>query len=103
MVDYLKTVKEWLDENPNEVLTFIFTNPEGLPAQSMWAPAFRDAGLIDLAYVPPSQPVARGDWPTLGELIDTGKRVLVFLDDTGGGGVDFIMAEFDNVSPCLSS
>ncbi|KIY64916.1 PLC-like phosphodiesterase, partial [Cylindrobasidium torrendii FP15055 ss-10] len=97
VVDYLKTVKEWLDENPNEVLTFIFTNPEGLPAQSMWAPAFRDAGLIDLAYVPPSQPVARGDWPTLGELIDTGKRVLVFLDDTGGGGVDFIMAEFDNI------
>ncbi len=44
VVDYLKTVKGWLDNNPNEVLTFLFTNPEGLSLTNIWKPAFDEAG-----------------------------------------------------------
>lgn len=45
----------------------------------------------------------RSDWPTLGSLIDSGKRVVVFMDagadGSDGGVVDFISPEFPNVRP----
>ncbi|KAK0210416.1 PLC-like phosphodiesterase [Desarmillaria ectypa] len=94
VVDYLKTVKGWLDNNPNEVLTFLFTNPEGLSLTGVWKPAFDEAGITDLAYVPPTKPMKRGDWPTLGEFIDSGKRIIVFLDYGVDDSVDFILSEF---------
>ncbi|KAG7452901.1 PLC-like phosphodiesterase [Guyanagaster necrorhizus] len=94
VVDYLKIVKNWLDDNPNEVLTFLFTNPEGLSLTDVWKPAFDEADITDLAYVPPTNPMARDDWPTLGEFIDSGKRVIVFLDYGDDGSVDFILSEF---------
>lgn len=43
------------------------------------------------------------EWPTLGEMIDSGKRVVVFLDagaDTSQ--VDFLLPEFEMVSLDLS-
>ena len=40
MTDYLKKVKTFLDANPNEVLTLLFTNPEGLSVKDVWKPAF---------------------------------------------------------------
>ncbi|KAF8067758.1 PLC-like phosphodiesterase [Lyophyllum atratum] len=99
--DYLKRVKTFLDANPNEVLTFIFTNPEGASVPDVWKPAFDNAGITPLAYVPPSRPVKRNDWPTLGQLIDQGKRVVVFLDagadGSAGGVVDFILPQFQMI------
>ncbi|EPQ50098.1 PLC-like phosphodiesterase, partial [Gloeophyllum trabeum ATCC 11539] len=97
--DYLKTVKAWLDANPNEVLTFVFTNPEGLSIKDQWDPAFQNSGVADLAYVPPSTPVKQSDWPTLGELISSGKRVVVFMDAGADDGstVPYILSEFPNV------
>ncbi|KAI5891247.1 PLC-like phosphodiesterase [Schizophyllum commune H4-8] len=98
VVDYLKTVKTWLDANPDEVLTLLFTNPEDVSLTDVWKPAFDDAGITDLAYVPPSLPVKQDDWPTLGELLDSGKRVVVFLDaNADPSQVDFILPEFDMI------
>lgn len=54
-------------------------------------------GIAPLAYVPPSTPVARANWPTLGSLIDSGKRVLIFFDDVAGGGLNYVMPEFDMI------
>ncbi|KAF8919532.1 PLC-like phosphodiesterase [Mucidula mucida] len=97
VVNYLKTVKSWLDANPNEVLTFIFTNPEELSLTTIWQPVFEASGIASIAYIPPSTPVARGAWPTLGSLIDSGKRVLIFFDNTAGGGLNYVMPEFDMI------
>ncbi|OCH90255.1 PLC-like phosphodiesterase [Obba rivulosa] len=97
--DYLTTVNGWLQENPNEVLTFLFTNPDGASLSGMWEPAFQASGITDLVYTPPQVPMAIGDWPTLGELIDNGTRVIVFLDagaDTDRS-VPFILPEFEMV------
>lgn len=33
-----------------------------------------------MAYVPPQVPMTREDWPTLKEMLDSGKRVVVFID-----------------------
>lgn len=85
-----------MDSNPNEVLTFVFTNPEAVSIANYWKPAFDEAGLTNLAYVPPSLPVARGNWPTLGEMISTGKRLVVFMDYNNNlGEANFILPEFD--------
>ncbi|KAJ7175088.1 PLC-like phosphodiesterase [Mycena crocata] len=99
VVDYLKEVKTFLDGNPNEVLTLIFTNPEGQSPEKVWKPAFDEAGITPLAFVPPSAPVKRDDWPTLGAMIDSGKRVVVFMDADADGdeSVDFILPEFQMI------
>lgn len=96
--DYLKTVATFLAANPNEVLTLIFTNPESLSLSTVWEPAFNASGVADLAYVPPHVPLAQNEWPTLGQMIDSGKRVVVFMDfGAESGEVDFILPEFEMV------
>ncbi|KAF6751921.1 PLC-like phosphodiesterase [Ephemerocybe angulata] len=101
VVDYLKTVKAFLDANPFEVFTFIFTNPDMASIPGVWKPIFDEAGITPLAYVPPTRPMKRNDWPTLRELIDSNKRVIVFLDagadGSAGGVVDFILPQFQMI------
>ncbi|KAG5635855.1 hypothetical protein H0H81_009863 [Sphagnurus paluster] len=95
VVDYLKNVKKFLDSNPNEVLTLLFTNPEGLSVKSIWKPVFDAAGITPHVYIPPVIPMPYDQWPTLGEMITTGKRVVVFLDSsTDTSLVEFILPEF---------
>jgi hypothetical protein len=36
--------------------------------------------MAELAYIPPQPVMGREDWPTLREFIQSGKRVIVFLD-----------------------
>lgn len=78
--DYLRIVKSWMDKNPNEVLTFIFTNPELHSVEDVWKPLFEKTGMDKLAYIPPVPVMTREDWPTLREFITSGKRLIVFLD-----------------------
>ncbi|KAJ6552991.1 PLC-like phosphodiesterase [Mycena capillaripes] len=95
---YLTTVKTWLDANPNEILSLLFTNPEGLSIPNVWAPAFEQSGIASLAYIPPTNPMPQAAWPTLGSMIDSGKRVVVYLDagadGSDGGVVPYILPEF---------
>ena len=68
---------------------------------NVWLPAFTASGIDQYAYIPPHQPMKASDWPTLGDMIDGGKRLVVFMDagaDTAGDTVDFILPEFPNVS-----
>lgn len=98
VANYLKKVKTFLDANPNEVLALLFTNPEGLSVKDVWKPAFDNSSITPLIYVPPTIPLKQSDWPTLGDMIDSGKRVVVFMDSsTNTGAVDFILPEFSMV------
>jgi len=98
---YLSVVKKFMDANPNEVITLLFTNPEGLSIQDVWKPAFDQSGMSSLAYVPPQLPMNITSWPTLGSMIDSGKRAVVFLDAGANGAdgppVDFILPEFEMI------
>ncbi|KAM6499914.1 PLC-like phosphodiesterase, TIM beta/alpha-barrel-containing domain containing protein [Amanita muscaria] len=95
VLNYLKKVKRFMDQNPNEVLTLLFTNPEGRSVLNVWKPIFDQAGLTSMMYVPPHVPMKYNEWPTLGEMIDSGKRVVVFLDSSADTSkVDFILPEF---------
>jgi len=99
--DYLTKVKYFLDRHPNEVMTLIFTNPENLSISEVWKPIFDKTGFTDMTYVPPQPVMSRDDWPTLGEMIESGKRVVVFLDNGAESrtdpAVDFILPQFQMV------
>lgn len=76
--DYLSEVKTWLDSNPNEVITILMVNSDGI-APSVWGQAYTDSGLDADVYTPPYVPLGYYEWPTLGELISSGTRVVNFL------------------------
>lgn len=85
-------VKQWLDEHPREVVT-IFIQDTVTPADT--AEVFERTGLADMAYVHE----AGTPWPTLGEMIDSGKRVLVLMENEGGGAEHpYLHAGFDLVA-----
>ena len=67
-----------MDSHPNEVFTLLFTNPENVSPKDVWAPLFQQSGLANLAYVPPHLPMKSSEWPTLGQMIQFGKRLVVF-------------------------
>lgn len=54
-----------------------------------------------MAYVPPQPVMSRDDWPTLGDMIESGKRVVIFMDQGAEAEptVDFILPQFKMVRP----
>jgi len=95
--DYLTTVKQWLDANPNEVLSLLIVNSDNLPPANYDA-VFKTVGLDTVSYAPPSSTIAQNGWPTLGSLIDSGKRLLTFLDNAADiTAVPYLMDEFSNI------
>jgi len=91
---YFKKVKHFLDRHPNEVLTIIIANPENVQAD-VWQPIFESTGLADIAYIPPQTPMTREDWPTLKEMLDSTRRVVVFMDKGAEDGtVPYLLPQF---------
>lgn len=55
-------------------------------------------------YVPPQVPMTQSAWPTLGDLITSGKRVIFFMDAGADPSVvDFILPEFEMVRPFMAA
>jgi len=76
-VDTLSIITSFIQQNPNEVITIFIENDE-VPA-AMLNEAFTNSGLINYVYTPTYD----GVWPTLGEMIDNQKNVVVFGDKMG--------------------
>ena len=98
--DYLLVVKEWLVAHPQEVVSLLSTNGDFLDVGA-FEEVFSKAGIIDMVYIPKSTPASKGprntreQWPTLGEMIETNQRLVIFLDygaDTAK--VPYILNEF---------
>lgn len=77
LTDYLSTIKTWMDKNKNEVVTLLLTNGDRVNV-STFGSAMSSTGLDKYAYVPPKK-LSMDEWPTLQELIDDGKRLVMFL------------------------
>ena len=84
-------MRAWMDAHPREVVTVIIQD-EVSPADT--ATAFDRAGLTPLVHVPrPGQP-----WPTLGQMIDSGHRLVVMMENRGGGpAYPWLVPAFDFV------
>jgi hypothetical protein len=70
----LAEIKTFMDAHSNEVLTFIY---EDHVDAAVIAADLEVAGLADLAYTH----VAGEPWPTLGEMIDAGTRLVVTAEN----------------------
>ncbi|MFE6566647.1 hypothetical protein [Streptomyces rochei] len=75
----LRQIGDWLRANPTEVVTLILQ--DGVGAVDTQA-AFEQAGLADLLYEPDPDPDR--PWPELGEMIDGGRRLVVFAEKADG-------------------
>ena len=61
-------------------------------------------GLAEMAYVPPQTPMMRQEWPTLRQMLDSGKRLVFFIDKGADEGVvPYILPEFTMVCVILNS
>ncbi|MFD8902790.1 hypothetical protein [Streptomyces ardesiacus] len=75
----LRQIGDWLRDNPTEVVTLILQ--DGVDAVAT-QDAFVRAGLSDLLYEPDRDPDR--PWPKLGDMIDSGRRLVVFAEKADG-------------------
>jgi hypothetical protein len=87
MVDALNDIREFLDRNPGEIV-IIFIEPYVSPADI--ETVFKEAGLEEMAAVLDRN----APLPTLGELVRSGKRVVVFTEHDADGTVPWYMDGF---------
>lgn len=73
LLGILENVKKFLDENPGEIVEFL---AESAVTPAQIAEVFDQAGLTSYLYTHD----AKKGWPTLGEMIDAGTRVVFFND-----------------------
>ena len=87
----MEQVRHWLAANPREVVTFVIED-NVTPADT--AALFRRAGLMPYVYTPrPGQP-----WPTLGEMVDADRRLVVMMERRGGGTTyPWLLSAFDRM------
>lgn len=78
--NYLSDVKKWMDGNPNEVVTLLLTNGDGIDINK-FADAFKAAGLDTYAYTPGAD-LTLSEWPTLGSMVSNKKRLVVFMGES---------------------
>ena len=77
-VPEFKKIKDWMDRNPREVLMFVVEDAAPTAAIKQ---AFEDSGLADYAS---DVPVGDGKpFPTLEQMIDSGKRLWVMAEEKG--------------------
>ncbi|KAI9302546.1 PLC-like phosphodiesterase [Cunninghamella echinulata] len=74
----LSQVADWLKNNPNEVVTIMWNTPNNNPFKvSDFKAMYQASGLLDYVY---TQPANNYTWPTLQEMIASGKRLVTFTD-----------------------
>lgn len=76
-LDSLRGLRSWLDAHPREVVT-LFVQDQVSPADT--AELIEQAGLLPSVYTPLDD-----EWPTLGSMIASGKRLVVLMENEGGG------------------
>ncbi|ORZ23643.1 PLC-like phosphodiesterase [Absidia repens] len=94
--DTLSEVGNWLKNNPNDVVTIMWNTPNNKAFQpSDFKAMYEAAGLLDIVY---TQPVGNYTWPTLQEMISSGKRLVTFTDLGGDQSqVPWLLSEFNYV------
>ncbi|KAL7276444.1 hypothetical protein RUND412_000548 [Rhizina undulata] len=80
LLDYLTTLKTWLDSHTSEVVTLLLVNSDTISPSTLY-PIFTSAGLAQYLYTPPTSPITPSEWPTLQHLIGNGTRLVTFLSD----------------------
>lgn len=80
-VPFLERIRDWLDRNPRQVLSIMV---EDAAPKAVIKRAFEEAGLVE--YASDFQPAPGRPFPTLREMIDTGRRLWVAAEEDGDPG-----------------
>ncbi|KAJ1954921.1 hypothetical protein EC988_002166, partial [Linderina pennispora] len=100
LYDTLKVFRQFLNENPDEIVTFIIENFDAFEASQL-SPSFKLADLERSAFAPTWEHSTSNQnytWPTLGEMVDRDQRLVVFVDShTDTAKVPYLLAEWDYV------
>lgn len=78
LADVFRTMREFLDEHPREVLMIVIQDEDVDPADI--ARVAEQTGLADRVYRGP----VTGPWPTLGEMIEQQQQVLIVAENDAG-------------------
>jgi hypothetical protein len=92
-VPWLRTLREFMVANPNDVVLLVL---EDYVAPSEIAAAFADSGLGDFVFHGATRPPPPSPWPTLQKMVDSGQRVVAFLE-SGKPGVDWLHPAFEAI------
>lgn len=79
ITDWLRQIKDWVAAHPYDVVTVLLGNGN-YSTPDKYAPFIEESGITQYVYTPGVVPMRLDDWPTLGQLILSGQRVVMFLD-----------------------
>ncbi|CZT45127.1 related to BSC1 Transcript encoded by this ORF shows a high level of stop codon bypass [Rhynchosporium secalis] len=97
ITDYLSDVYDWVSGHPFDVVTILLGNGQ-YNSVTTYQPFLEQTRLQNYAYIPPKNPMALGDWPTLATMILQGKRVVFFMDyEANQTAVPWILDEFSHM------
>lgn len=88
LLSVLAEIKIFMTENPHEIITIIFEN---YCSKQDILTSLGQAGLSDLVYV------HQGNWPTLKEMIDSDKRLVLFVESSGSDETEEILNAWQHI------
>lgn len=101
--DWLYQIRLWMDANPSEVVTLLLVNADGIDARELEG-EYAKADIAHYGYVPPDihKPPPQSNetsqtWPTLGEMVDKGERLVSFVNPLKSDqeNAPYLLNEFD--------
>lgn len=92
---WLGEIKDWMDKNPNDVVTVLLVNAADARPAELGA-QFEASGIDEYAYVPESTSSVPQEWPTLQSLISEGTCLMIFVASlpTPDPNYPYLMDEF---------
>lgn len=94
---YLSSVKTWMDANTNDVVSLLIVNSDGFKP-SDYDSVFKSVGLDSISFSPSASSLTFDSWPTLGSMVDSGKRLVTFLaSGADSTSVSYLIDEFTNI------
>lgn len=90
---WLTVIKEWMDNNVDDVVTLLIVNSDGFNGSDFGA-AFESSGIDKYGYTPTST----SSWPTLSEMISADTRLVTFIASyTTDTTYSYLLNEWDYV------
>ncbi|KAF2266256.1 hypothetical protein CC78DRAFT_566919 [Lojkania enalia] len=84
--DWLLEIREWMEANPNDIVTVLLVNSDGVDAREIEG-VYSEADIARYGYVPskidqasPSSNQANATWPALNEMIDNKERLVSLIN-----------------------
>ncbi|KAK5171279.1 uncharacterized protein LTR77_004423 [Saxophila tyrrhenica] len=93
----LETVASWLDDHPYDVVTWLIVNSDMTDVEN-YVPAIQNSGIARYLYEPEYVPQRLEQWPTLAEMILSGKRMVLFMDyKANQTAVPYVLNQFHHI------